>query len=47
MKTCFAIALILCCVSIAASAQNPPAPPTIAPSPSLAKDSKCYEIRTY
>jgi hypothetical protein len=43
----FAIALILSCVSIVASAQNAPAPPTLAPSPSLAKDSKCYEIRTY
>jgi hypothetical protein len=34
-------------VSIAASAQTPPAAPTIAPSPSLVKDGKCYEIRTY
>jgi hypothetical protein len=30
-----------------AQAQTPPAPPTIAPSPSLAKDSRCFEIRTY
>jgi uncharacterized protein (DUF1330 family) len=38
---------ILSFVSIVASAQNAPAPPTIAPSPSLAKDSRCFEIRTY
>ena len=29
------------------AAQNTPAPPTLAPSPSLAKDSRCFEIRTY
>ena len=29
------------------AAQNTPAPLTIAPSPSLAKDSRCFEIRTY
>src|SRR5262245_20136075 len=34
-------------VSIFAAAQNAPAPPTVAPSPSLAKDSRCYELRTY
>ena len=41
--------------SIIANAQNPasgvppaqPAAPTIAPSPSLAKDSRCFELRTY
>jgi uncharacterized protein (DUF1330 family) len=38
---------ILSFVSIMAAAQNAPAPPTIAPSPSLAKDSRCFEIRTY
>jgi uncharacterized protein (DUF1330 family) len=38
---------ILSFVSIVASAQNAPAPPTIAPSPSLAKNSRCFEIRTY
>jgi len=44
---------ILSFVSIIAVAQNTsaapntPAPPTIAPSPSLAKDSRCFEIRTY
>jgi hypothetical protein len=27
--------------------QTPPAAPTIAPSPSLAKDSRFYELRTY
>jgi NIPSNAP len=40
-------AFILSLVSIVASAQNAPAPPTVAPSPSLAKDSRCFEIRTY
>lgn len=34
-------------VSIIAAAQNAPAPPTVAPSPSLAKNSRCFEIRTY
>jgi hypothetical protein len=43
----FAVVSILSCASIIASAQNAPAPPTIAPSPSLAKDSRCFEIRTY
>src|SRR5262245_51057138 len=38
---------ILSFVSITAAAQNGPATPTIAPSPSLAKDSRCFEIRTY
>ncbi|MDQ3012012.1 MAG: NIPSNAP family protein [Acidobacteriota bacterium] len=33
--------------TVIASAQTPPAQPTIAPSPSLVKDSKCYELRTY
>ncbi|HKX28956.1 MAG TPA: NIPSNAP family protein [Blastocatellia bacterium] len=50
------ILLSLC--SLVASAQNAgqsngapppstPPPPTLAPSPSLAKDSRCYELRTY
>jgi hypothetical protein len=34
-------------VSIIAAAQNAPPPPTVAPSPSLAKNSRCFEIRTY
>jgi NIPSNAP len=34
-------------LSVVAAAQNAPAPPTVAPSPSLAKDSRCFEIRTY
>ncbi len=38
---------ILSLASIVASPQNGPAKPTIAPSPSLAKDSRCFEIRTY
>lgn len=33
--------------TVIALAQTPPAQPTIAPSPSLVKDGKCYEIRTY
>ena len=41
------LAFILSFVSTVASAQNAPAPPTVAPSPSLAKDSRCFEIRTY
>jgi hypothetical protein len=43
----FTVVSVLSCASIIASAQNAPAPPTIAPSPSLAKDSRCFEIRTY
>lgn len=43
----FALVSVLSFVSIVATAQNAPAPPTIAPSPSLAKDSRCFEIRTY
>jgi len=38
---------ILSSVSILALAQNAPAPPTVAPSASLVKDSRCFEIRTY
>src|SRR5262245_31849179 len=41
------IVSILSFVSVIAVAQNAPAAPTIAPSPSLAKDSRCFEIRTY
>jgi uncharacterized protein (DUF1330 family) len=41
------LAFILSFVSTVAAAQNAPAPPTVAPSPSLAKDSRCFEIRTY
>jgi hypothetical protein len=45
---CFASSMI-------GNAQNPapatppaqPATPTVAPSPSLAKDSRCFELRTY
>src|SRR5215475_4484522 len=43
----FAPVIILSLFSAVAAAQNPPAPPTIAPSPSLAKDSRCFELRTY
>ncbi len=52
----FALTLVLMVATIVASAQSAqtppaqpsaPAQPTIAPSPSLVKDGKCYEIRTY
>ncbi|MBP6822780.1 MAG: NIPSNAP family protein [Acidobacteria bacterium] len=41
------IVAVLAFASIVASAQTAPAAPTIAPSPSLVKDGKCYELRTY
>jgi len=41
------LAFFATAVPVAATAQTPPASPTIAPSPSLAKDSRCFEIRTY
>ncbi|HWQ32759.1 MAG TPA: NIPSNAP family protein [Blastocatellia bacterium] len=39
----------MCVCSVIASAQSAqtPAAPTLAPSPSLARDSRCFEIRTY
>jgi len=43
----FALVSILSFVSIVAAAQNAPAAPTVAPSASLVKDSRCFEIRTY
>jgi uncharacterized protein (DUF1330 family) len=43
----FALFSILCFVSVVAAAQEAPKSPTIAPSPSLTKDSRCFEIRTY
>jgi hypothetical protein len=43
----FALVSILSFVSVIAAAQEPPPAPTIAPSPSLTKDSRCFEIRTY
>ena len=43
----FALVCILSLISIVATAQNAPPPPTVAPSPSLAKDSRCFELRTY
>lgn len=47
--------VIVACCALLASAQNSPAPapaaqppkPTVAPSPSLTKDSRIFEIRTY
>lgn len=47
--------VIVASCALLAAAQNPasPAPaaqppkPTLAPSPSLVKDSRCYELRTY
>jgi len=41
------IATISCCFSVIALGQSAPPQPTIAPSPSLAKNSRCYELRTY
>jgi hypothetical protein len=43
----FVIVALMFCATIVASAQSAPPPPTIAPSPSITKNSKCYEIRTY
>jgi NIPSNAP len=43
----FALVSILSFISVVAAAQNAPAPPTIAPSSSLTKDSRCFELRTY
>jgi hypothetical protein len=41
------ILTISCCFSVIALGQSTSAQPTIAPSPSLAKNSRCYELRTY
>ena len=43
----FTLVAIFSVASIVASAQTQPAQPTIAPSPSLVKSGKCYELRTY
>jgi len=50
----FLVTAFFCVISINVSAQttqpaqaNAPAPLTFAPSPSLSKESRCYEIRTY
>jgi uncharacterized protein (DUF1330 family) len=43
----FAVVSILSFVSVIAAAQGQPPAPTVAPSPSLTKDSRCFEIRTY
>lgn len=44
----FFIATVLYVLSLNVSAQTAqPAPLTMAPSPSLVKDSRCYELRTY
>lgn len=43
-----AMAMMIAGAAMAARAQNAaPQGPTIAPSPSLAKDSRCFELRTY
>ncbi len=47
MNKLILLAAIFTLTAVAALAQNAPAPPTVAPSPSLVKDGKCYEIRTY
>lgn len=38
---------LFACTTVVASAQTAPPAPTVAPSPSLVKDGKCYELRTY
>ena len=50
----FIVATVSFFASVITNAQNPapgapaqPAAPTVAPSPSLAKDSRCFELRTY
>ncbi|MEP7272140.1 MAG: NIPSNAP family protein [Acidobacteriota bacterium] len=51
----FTLASTYCLCAIAATGQTPPpaapaqatAAPTVAPSPSLAKDSRVFELRTY
>ncbi|MCI0664242.1 MAG: NIPSNAP family protein [Acidobacteria bacterium] len=41
------IIIICCCFTVIALGQSAAPQPTIAPSPSLVKESRCYEIRTY
>ena len=46
------VAVYSICIAAAEPTRQPAAPaqpaaPTIAPSPSLAKDSRCFELRTY
>ena len=43
----FSMLFLLCTLSVAAAAQTAQPAPTVAPSPSLVKDSRCFEIRTY
>jgi len=43
----FTLAAVLLFASVIASAQTTPPAPAIMPSPSLVKDGKCYELRTY
>jgi hypothetical protein len=50
MKRLISLATVLtlyCFCTFASFAQTPPQAPTIAPSPSLAKSSRCFELRTY
>ncbi len=49
---CYAVCLCVVMSELAAAQATPPAAPaaptvTIAPSPSLVKDGRCFEIRTY
>ena len=41
------IITVSCCFSVIAMGQSTPPQPTIDPSPSLVKNSRCYELRTY
>ena len=41
------VAICYLCPMTTQSQNQPPAAPTLAPSPSLAKGSRCFELRTY
>jgi hypothetical protein len=47
MKKLILLAVAAAILPCSLKAQDKPAAPTLAPSPSLAKDSRCFEIRTY
>lgn len=47
MNKFFAVIFMFFLTGIAVAQSNGPATPTHAPSPSLVKDGRCYELRTY
>jgi hypothetical protein len=47
MKKLILVAATTAMLPCSLTAQDKPAGPTLAPSPSLAKDSRCFELRTY